>query len=116
MSVRPDGRGTSRIVLDHVVKNSDNRGKYAIGSERKTGGADVHLSFDTTTPISRGNVGRFKITTHKDRHGHLKRGHVADLELRSDPTTHAIEDDDTESVAFFCPECVDELRRDGGYR
>ena len=23
----------------------------------------------------------------------------------------AIEDDDTESVAFFCPECVDELGR-----
>jgi len=24
----------------------------------------------------------------------------------------AIEDDDTESVAFFCPECVDELSRE----
>ena len=78
------------IVLDHVVKNSDNRSKYAIGSERKTGGADVHLGFDTTTQLSRGGIGRFKITTHKDRHGHLKRGHVADLEVRSDPTTHAI--------------------------
>jgi hypothetical protein len=31
------------IVLDHVTKNAETRGKYAIGSERKVGGADTGL-------------------------------------------------------------------------
>jgi hypothetical protein len=83
-------REVATIVLDHVVKNADNRRQYAIGSERKIGGTDVHLGFDTIDALSRGGVGRFKITTHKDRQGHLKRGHVADLEVHSDPSTHAI--------------------------
>jgi hypothetical protein len=78
------------IVLDHVVKNLDNRGKYAIGSERKTGGTDVHLGFDTITPIKRGTTGMDKITTHKDRGGHLKRGKLAELHLASNPDTHHI--------------------------
>src|SRR4030095_12646043 len=78
------------IVLDHVVKNADNRGNYAIGSERKRGGAFVHLGFTTISPISRGSDGLYKITTHKDRGGHLRRGRIADLELSSDPETHTI--------------------------
>lgn len=78
------------IVLDHVVKNIDNRGAYAIGSERKVGGADVHLGFAPITPISRGGKGHYKITTHKDRGGYLRRGRVADLHLDSDPDTNNI--------------------------
>ena len=70
------------IVLDHVVKNTDNRGNYAIGCERKIGGTDVHLGFQPT-PRSRGGTGIYKITTHKDRGGYLKRGHLADLEVRA---------------------------------
>lgn len=82
--------GIATIVLDHVVKNSETRGKYAIGSERKVGGADVHLGFDAITPIKRGDKGAYKITTHKDRGGYLQRGRLADLHLVSDPITHRI--------------------------
>jgi hypothetical protein len=78
------------IVLDHVVKNTEGRGAYAIGSERKVGGADVHLGFEVVTPISRGSTGIYKIRTHKDRGGFLQRGHLADMHLSSDPTTHLI--------------------------
>jgi putative DNA primase/helicase len=78
------------ILIDHVVKDNESRGRYAIGSERKLGGADVHLGFDVVVPISRGTAGKYKITTHKDRGGFLKRGHLADLALNSDPTTHNI--------------------------
>ncbi len=78
------------IILDHVVKNNETRGKYAIGSERKVGGADVHLGFEVITPISRGHTGLYKIVTHKDRGGYLKRGTLAELELASDPDTHRI--------------------------
>jgi hypothetical protein len=78
------------IVLDHVVKNTENRGNYAIGSERKVGGADVHLGFEVVTPVRRGGTGLYKIVTHKDRGGYLQRGRLADLHLHSDPQTHRI--------------------------
>jgi GNAT superfamily N-acetyltransferase len=82
--------GIATIVLDHVVKNAEARGKYAIGSERKVGGADVHLGFEVVTPIKRGGHGLYKIVTHKDRGGFLKRGKLAEFELVSDPQSHAI--------------------------
>ena len=83
-------RGVATILLDHVVKNADARGRYAIGSERKVGGADVHLGFEVVTPLTRGGRGVVKIATHKDRGGWLPRPRAAELELRSDPETHAI--------------------------
>jgi hypothetical protein len=82
--------GIATIVLDHVVKNTDSRGNYAIGSERKVGGADVHLGFEVIVAIKRGSSGIYKITTHKDRGGFLERGRLADLYLHSDPDTHSI--------------------------
>jgi hypothetical protein len=82
--------GIATIMLDHVVKNTETRGAYAIGSERKVGGADVHLGFSVITPISRGHNGLYKITTHKDRGGYLKRGILAEMELHSHPETHEI--------------------------
>jgi hypothetical protein len=82
--------GIATITLDHVVKNTETRGKYAIGSERKTGGVDVHLGFDTILPIKRGSTGLYKITTHKDRDGWHERGRLADLHLTSHPDTHTI--------------------------
>ena len=82
--------GIATIVLDHVTKNVEQRGNYAIGSERKVGGADVHLGFSVVTPIKRGSHGVYKITTHKDRGGCLKRGKLAEFVLESDPDTHAI--------------------------
>jgi hypothetical protein len=78
------------IVLDHVVKTADNRGTYAIGSERKVGGADVHLGFETILPVKRGSHGKYKIVTHKDRMGFLRRGKLAELDLTSDGETHEI--------------------------
>jgi hypothetical protein len=78
------------IVLDHVVKNVEGRGKYAIGSERKVGGADVHLGFEVINPIKRGSTGLYKIVTHKDRGGFLKRGKLAEFELASDTASHLI--------------------------
>jgi len=82
--------GIATIVIDHVVKSVEGRGKFAIGSERKLGSSDVHLGFDTIQPVSRGTTGRYKITTHKDRGGCLPRGHTADFHLESDPDTHQI--------------------------
>jgi KaiC/GvpD/RAD55 family RecA-like ATPase len=90
--IRPFNRaGIATIVLDHVTKNVDSRGSYAIGSERKVGGVDVHLGFTTLKPIKRGSDGLYKITTHKDRGGFHKRGHLCDFKFVSDAESHAIE-------------------------
>ncbi len=83
-------RGVATIVVDHVVKAAENRGRNPIGSERKLGGADVHLGFETVRALARGGSGLFRIITHKDRFGHLKRPKAAELELCSDPRAHAI--------------------------
>jgi hypothetical protein len=82
--------GVATLVLDHVVKNSESRGKYAIGSERKVGGVDVHLGFECVFELNRGGHGLYKIVTHKDRGGWLPRPTAGELELWSDPDTHAI--------------------------
>jgi hypothetical protein len=82
--------GIATLLLDHVVKNADNRGKFAIGSERKLGTVDVALGIEAVKQLGRGGEGACVIRTHKDRPGHLPRPRAAELELVSDPTTHAI--------------------------
>jgi AAA domain len=83
-------QGVATIVVDHVVKNTENRGRFAIGSERKSGGADVHLGFEPIHQLSRGGHGLVRIVTHKDRFGYLPRPKAAELDLVSDPATNAI--------------------------
>lgn len=82
--------GISSLLLDHVNKSAEDRGRFVIGSERKLGATDVHLGFETVKAIKRGSSGRYKIITHKDRGGYLGRGHVADFHLDSDPDTHEL--------------------------
>jgi AAA domain len=82
--------GCTTILLDHVVKNSETRGRYAIGSERKLGQVDVHLGLEAVTHISRGGHGLIRVTVHKDRPAHLQRPHPCELHLTSDPDTHRL--------------------------
>jgi hypothetical protein len=101
--------GIATLFVDHVVKNSEQRGNYAIGSERKLGGADAHIGFETIQPISRGTKGLYKIIVRKDRGGYLKHGHYATLDLSSDPDTHAITwqfkpaENETADAGYFRP-------------
>jgi hypothetical protein len=83
--------GVAVIVLDHVTKDAKARGMFAIGSERKVGGADVHLSLDPRVPLTRGGRGVYLVRVLKDRGGHLPRPTAGEIVLRSDPETHAIE-------------------------
>jgi hypothetical protein len=79
--------GAGVVVLDHLTKNRDTRGRYSIGSERKLGAADVHLGFELIRSFGRGRSGLAKIVTHKDRPGHLPRPKAAEFRLASDPVT-----------------------------
>jgi len=82
--------GISTILIDHVTKNADTRGKFTIGSERKVGGTDVHLTFEAVKPLSRGSSGLVKVTVHKDRGAFLQRPTAAVFELHSNPIDHSI--------------------------
>lgn len=93
--------GAAAVILDHVVKNADNRGRYAQGSERKLSGADVALGFTLVEHYGRGRTGRARLIVHKDRPAQLKRPIVGVFALRSDPDTHQVSwslDDDTQST------------------
>jgi AAA domain len=83
-------RGVATILIDHVAKRAEKSDNFSIGSERKIGAADVHLGFETVSPLGRGRIALVKITTKKDRFGYLPRPRTAELELRSDPSTHAV--------------------------
>ena len=61
--------GIATVTIDHVVKDARNRGRGAIGSERKLGNTDVHLGFETVRGVTRGGSGLYRIETHKDRPG-----------------------------------------------
>jgi len=76
--------GVSTFTVDHVAKAADARGRWAIGSERKTGAADVVIGAKTIAPFSRGSIGRVALTTMKDRFGAIRRPQAAELELASD--------------------------------
>jgi hypothetical protein len=80
--------GVATIVIDHVTKDTQTRGKFAIGSERKTGQADVHLSLEALKPLHRGSTGLVKIHVHKDRPGHLPRPTAYIVDLTSDHEHH----------------------------
>jgi hypothetical protein len=83
--------GVGTVVLDHVTKAAEGRGKYAIGSERKVGQVDVHLGLEAVgTPLTRGGSGLVKVRVHKDRPGFLLRPCAAEIVLSSEPDTHRI--------------------------
>jgi len=63
--------GAAVVFLDHVVKSNDQRGTYAIGSQRKQTGPEVNLIARVVEPLGRGLDGRLRIIVGKDRVGYL---------------------------------------------
>lgn len=88
--------GAAVLVLDHVTKSSENRGRYAIGSERKLSGiTGAAYAIEVTRPWSRAlghdpvhGSAQLKIT--KDRPGFVRGGRselsvVASIEVTAEP-------------------------------
>jgi hypothetical protein len=106
--------GAAVVILDHLAKNSETRGRWAIGSQRKVGGADVHLGLEIVEPFGRGRTGKAKLLTHKDRPGYLPRPKTGEFELVSDGETQLVtwritlaEGDQGEApVGGFRPTCL----------
>jgi hypothetical protein len=65
--------GAAVVLIDHVTKSRENRGRWAIGSERKLSGLDgAAYGFEMIRPFGRGKTGSVKVTVSKDRCGHIR--------------------------------------------
>lgn len=88
--------GAAVSYIDHVTKDKEARGKYAIGGVHKFNVIDgAVFSFQPLTSFGVGRHGSSKISVQKDRPGQLRQHtpdgkHIADLHLISDPTSHEL--------------------------
>ncbi len=64
--------GAAVLQLDHVVKDREQRGRYAIGAQHKLAGIDVAYSMHVIEPFSRGHAGLVSIRVEKDRPGGVR--------------------------------------------
>jgi hypothetical protein len=86
---RPLARdGTAVLLLDHVGRDRETRGRGAIGAQHKLAGVDVAYSMDIVTPFGRGLEGLSRLTVTKDRPGFIRaasthRKVAAEVELLS---------------------------------
>jgi hypothetical protein len=63
-------QGPAVVQIDHVVKNADNRGRYAIGGQHKLAGiTGVAYKMLTVTSFGQGTKGHAKLVIDKDKHG-----------------------------------------------
>lgn len=85
--------GPAVLVIDHVVKDAESRGRWATGSQHKLAGLDgAAYALTAVQPFGRGMTGRSRLTVEKDRSGQIRphavrmtggRDWIADLVLQS---------------------------------
>jgi len=99
--------GIPTVTLDHVVKDREQRGRYAIGAQHKLAGVDVAYSLKVIEPFGRGRDGLVVIKVEKDRPGRVrefaKDGQVALLKATSRPdgsVSLSLEPPDLEATPF----------------
>lgn len=88
--------GPAVVFIDHVGRNAESRGGFAIGSQHKRSlVSGVALELSAAVPFGRGRTGLVRLTVRKDRPGYLDGiaatgRRIAEIDLASDPTTGAI--------------------------
>lgn len=75
--------GACVLILDHVSKDADNRGRWAIGSQRKLAAIDgIAYVASTITAASHSQAGHVIVKCSKDRLGNFQHGtNVADIHI-----------------------------------
>jgi hypothetical protein len=100
-------KGAAVVLVDHVTKNRETRGRFAIGSERKLSGLDgAAYTVETVRPFGRGSTGVVRLAVAKDRCGHIRRhansrGVILVAKLKSWP-------DDSVTATLSIPEESDD--------
>lgn len=64
--------GAAVVEIDHVVKNAEARGRFALGGGHKLAGVAVAYSVTAIERPSRTREGLLKVTVEKDRHGRVR--------------------------------------------
>lgn len=68
-------RGAAVLQIDHVPKDRENRGRYAIGGQHKLAGVAAAYGTKVTERWTRERPGRLELRLHKDRHGAINASH-----------------------------------------
>lgn len=82
--------GIAVVLIDHVVKNADNRNGQAIGSERKGTAAHLHFDLKPLEKLARGGIGRSRIGVSRDRGAYFSRPYAGEFLVYSDADTGTI--------------------------
>lgn len=87
--------GPAVVQVDHVVKSSENRGRYALGSVHKLNGVDgAAYTVEPVKPFGRGREGLSRVFVVKDRpgavRGQISGTRVAEANFTSDAGTGAV--------------------------
>lgn len=98
--------GPAVLQIDHVVKNSDSRGRYAIGGQHKLAGiTGAAYKLLTVKSFGKQAHGHAKLVIDKDRHGDIGPNgttiaelHMDATDLREDAPIRAWLDHPTQSV------------------
>ncbi len=82
--------GTAVLQIDHVAKDREGRGRFAIGGQHKLAGIDgAAYTIEVVKPFGRGMSGVARVYVAKDRPGwirqHAPGGLVGELHVDSDP-------------------------------
>lgn len=114
--------GAAVVMVDHVVKAADGRGRYAIGGQAKlsmiTGAA---YTVEVEAPLGRGLRGELRLMVGKDRPGFV-RGHAGPMQAgsRTQEAARIIIDssgvDDMPDVLVNPPSRLAEDEEEGGFR
>lgn len=101
---RPLARsGAAVLLLDHVTKDKETRGRWGIGSQHKLAGVDgATYGLDAVKPFSRGNSGLGRLWIYKDRHGKV-RPHAAGQKLIAEVHFVSLEEGGVVSVELRPP-------------
>lgn len=95
--------GASVLEVDHVTKNPDSRGRFAIGGQHKLAQLDgAAYGVRVIDTFGRGRTGKVKIVCHKDRPGHV-RAHEDDDKCVAVMTLTSVGDEGAVRVALEPP-------------
>lgn len=68
-----DRTGAAVVVIDHVIKDSENRGRFAIGGQAKMNGlTGAAYTVEVRQPLGRGLKGEIVLRVGKDRIGYIR--------------------------------------------